>query len=61
VLDVRPAFRVRFSTELDAVGFFTYRRDFNRTRLVADSEGALSRDFQSPDRFGYGLAARAVW
>jgi hypothetical protein len=61
VLDLRPALELRLSRLLEAVGWLDYRRDFNRTRLVSTPEGTLGRGFQSPERLGYGVAARAVW
>jgi len=61
VLDLRPALELRLSRLLEVVGWLDYRRDFNRTRLVSTAEGTLGRGFRSPERLGYGVAARAVW
>ncbi|HEX5101367.1 MAG TPA: hypothetical protein VFV94_17770 [Polyangiaceae bacterium] len=61
VLDLRPALELRLSRLLEVVGWLDYRRDFNRTHLISTPEGTLERGFRSPDRLGYGVAARAVW
>jgi hypothetical protein len=61
VVDARIALETRLSTLLSAVGFIQYRRDYNRTRLVADAGELATLGFASPDRYGYGLAARAAW
>lgn len=61
VVDVRAAFETRLSSLLSAVGFIQYRRDYNRTRLVAEAGELATLGFASPDRYGYGLAARAAW
>jgi hypothetical protein len=51
----------RWSRLLGATGFVGVRRDFNRTRLGAAMDGAVTRSFADPNRLFYGLAARAVW
>ena len=61
VLDLRPSLEVRLSSLLQSVIWLEYRRDFNRTRLLAGPEGAVARGFRDADRLGYGVAARAVW
>ena len=61
VLDVRPSLEARFSRLLQALAWVEYRRDFNRTKLVAGAEGAVARGFRDANRLGYGVAARAVW
>lgn len=61
VVEVRPGFTLALSRLLEGIAWLDYRRDFNRTRLVAAPGGALARGFRSPDRLGYGLSARAVW
>lgn len=61
VLAIRPTCALSLSRLLEGVVWAQYRRDFDRTRLVAVNGGALARGFQSPDRLGYGLALRAVW
>ncbi len=61
VVEVRPGFTFALSRLLEGIAWLDYRRDFNRTRLVAAPDGALARGFRTPDRLGYGLAARAVW
>jgi len=61
LFDLRPALELRLSRLLEVVGWLDYRRDFNRTRLVSTPEGTLGRGFRSPERLGYGVAARAVW
>ena len=61
ILDARAAVEARLSSLLSSVLWVQYRRDYNRIRLVA-GEGELAvRGFVDPDRFGYGVAARAVW
>jgi len=61
VLDLRPGLELRLSPLLEVVGWLDYRRDFNRTHLVSTPDGTLARGFRSPERLGYGVAARAVW
>jgi hypothetical protein len=61
VLELRPAVELSLSRLLSAVGWLGYRRDYNRTRLVASNGGAEARGFAAPDRLAYGVAARAVW
>jgi hypothetical protein len=61
VVDVRAALEAQLSSLLSAVGFIQYRRDYNRTRLVAEAGELATIGFATPDRFGYGLAARAAW
>jgi hypothetical protein len=61
VLEVRAAVEARLSSLLSSVVWFQYRRDYNRTRLVAGTDEVAGRGFADPDRFGYGVAARAVW
>lgn len=61
VVELRPGLALAFSRLLEGMAWLDYRRDFNRTRLVAAPDGALARGFRRPDRLGYGLAARAVW
>jgi len=61
VVDLRPQVELRVSSLLELLGWVSYRRDFNRARLVADGSGGFERAFADPDRFGYGLAARALW
>jgi len=61
VVEVRPGFTLALSRLLEGIAWLDYRRDFNRTQLVAAPGGALARGFRAPDRLGYGLAARAVW
>ncbi len=61
VLEARPGLALRISALLDAFAWVQYRRDFNRTRLVASPSGALARGFSSPDHLGYGVALRATW
>jgi hypothetical protein len=59
VFEARPGLSLRVSSLLELFAWGQYRRDFNRTRLVASSNGALARGFVDPDRLGYGVAARA--
>ncbi len=61
IFDVRPSLEARLSTLLSAVGWLQYRRDYNRARLVPTANGSVVRGFADPDRFGYGVAARAAW
>jgi hypothetical protein len=61
VFEVRPGLEVRVSRLLGGLLWLQYRRDYNRTRLIAADGGALARGFRSPDRLGYGVALRAVW
>jgi hypothetical protein len=61
VVEARPGLTLVLSRLLEGSAWLDYRRDFNRTRLVAAPGGALARGFRAPDRVGYGLAARAVW
>jgi len=61
VVEVRPGLTLALSRLLEGIAWLDYRRDFNRTHLVAAPGGALARGFRAPDRLGYGLAARAVW
>jgi hypothetical protein len=63
ILDVRIGLEARLSTLVSAVGWSAYRRDYNRARPgggLALAETGV-RTFSDPDRFGYGVAARAVW
>jgi hypothetical protein len=61
IFDLRPSVELRVSRLLEVQAWASYRRDFNRTRLVPDATGAYARAFADPDRIGYGIAARAVW
>jgi hypothetical protein len=61
IVEARPGLSLRVSTLLEAFAWGQYRRDFNRTRLVASPSGALARGYQSPDHLGYGVALRATW
>jgi hypothetical protein len=61
VVDLRAALEVRVSALLTSVAWVQYRRDYNRTRLIAEAGELTTLGFSSPDRFGYGLAARASW
>jgi hypothetical protein len=61
VLDVRTALEVRLSALLSSVIWFQCRRDYNRTKLVVEAGEVTTLGFATPDRFGYGLAARAAW
>ena len=61
VVEVRPGLELRLSRLLEGLAWAAYRRDFNHTRLVPAAAGALGLGFQSPDRLGFGVAARAVW
>ncbi|HVR20539.1 MAG TPA: hypothetical protein VMS65_12605 [Polyangiaceae bacterium] len=61
ILDARAAVEARLSSLLSSVLWAQYRRDYNRIRLVAGDGELAVRGFVDPDRFGYGIAARAVW
>jgi hypothetical protein len=61
VVDVRPRVELRASRLLELLAWVSYRRDYNRVRLVPDAAGEYVRGFADPNRFGYGVAARAVW
>ena len=61
IFDARAAVEARLSSLLSSVLWVQYRRDYNRIRLVAGDGELAVRGFVDPDRFGYGIAARAVW
>lgn len=61
VLALRPSLDLRLSSLLETGAWLSYRRDFNRTRLIQTDSGTLGRGFERPDRLGYGVSARAVW
>jgi hypothetical protein len=61
IFDARAAVEARLSSLLSSVLWAQYRRDYNRIRLVAGDGELAVRGFVDPDRFGYGIAARAVW
>lgn len=61
LLEARPGLALHVSTLLELYAWAQYRRDLNRTRLVAAPGGAVTRGLEAADRLGYGVAARAVW
>jgi hypothetical protein len=61
VLDARASVEARLSSLVSAVGWVSYRRDFNRIGLAPGAGDHVGRGFVEPNRIGYGLAARAVW
>ncbi|HEX6764271.1 MAG TPA: hypothetical protein VF103_02310 [Polyangiaceae bacterium] len=61
IFDSRLTLEARLSRMLSTVGWLAFRRDYNRTRLVSVAGESAARGFAEPNRFGYGVAARAVW
>jgi hypothetical protein len=61
IFDVRGAVEARLSSLVSVVGWMAYRRDYNRRATDGNDGNASVRGFSEPDRFGYGVAARAVW
>lgn len=61
VFHARAGAALRASADLTLLGWVSYRRDHNATRVEIDAQGARARRFVQPDFLGGGLGARAVF